>query len=110
MTVLPPSPFINSAAQTPADAGASIALSPLSDAPANQPAADHSDAAQPAGSELKAEPAPFYVSPPEFSDISDVHEIFYHARKLIENRFVLNEALFMEALEEPPLFLRRYAR
>jgi hypothetical protein len=42
------------------------------------------------------------------SDISDVHEIFYHARKLVDDdhRFVLDEQAFMEAIEEMPLFLR----
>ncbi len=47
------------------------------------------------------------------SDATDhIHEIFYHARLLIaednaaHRRFVLDQATFMEAIEEPPLFLR----
>lgn len=37
-----------------------------------------------------------------------IHEIFHFARKLCEpTRFVLDEAAFMEAIEERPLFLRR---
>ena len=57
----------------------------------------------------------YYVSPPEFSDISDVGEIFYHARQLInedareDHRFRLDVVAFMEALDEPPLFLQRRA-
>lgn len=46
------------------------------------------------------------------TDISDVHEIFYHARKLIaeeEYRFVLDQRAFMEAIEPMPIFLRARA-
>lgn len=53
------------------------------------------------------------LAPSDFLDATnDIHEIFYHARRLIaednavHRRFVLDEALFMEALDEPPLFLR----
>ena len=48
-------------------------------------------------------------------DIGDVHEIFYYARRLIneqardEHRFRLDVTAFMEAIEEMPLFLRRTA-
>ncbi len=48
----------------------------------------------------------YYVSPPEFSDISDVGEIFHWARKLMEpTRFVLDEARFLADLEPAPAFL-----
>lgn len=44
------------------------------------------------------------------TDISDVHEIFYHVRKLITEddkyRFVLDQQAFMEAIEPMPLFLQ----
>lgn len=50
----------------------------------------------------------FYVSPPEYSDISDIHELFYWGRKLLENdnRFILDERKFLEDIEELPVFLR----
>jgi hypothetical protein len=37
-----------------------------------------------------------------------IGEIFHHARKLVadDHRFVLDEQLFMEAIEPPPLFLQ----
>jgi hypothetical protein len=37
-----------------------------------------------------------------------INEIFFYARKLIaeDNRFVLNEREFLDAIEETPLFLR----
>jgi len=40
-------------------------------------------------------------------DISNIGEIFIGAMRLDDHRFVLDEAAFMEALEEMPLFLRR---
>lgn len=45
------------------------------------------------------------------SDISHIHEIFFYARKLMKSspRFVLDEAAFMAAIDEPPLFLQRQA-
>jgi hypothetical protein len=43
------------------------------------------------------------------ADICDIGEIFVGAEKLNdpEARFILNEQLFMDAIDEPPLFLRR---
>jgi hypothetical protein len=64
-----------------------------------------------AGPGLTDPPVPavgYFVSSPEFSDISHVNEIFHYARKLCgDNRFVLDQAAFMAAIEEPlPIFLR----
>jgi hypothetical protein len=45
---------------------------------------------------------------PEPVDATDhIHEIFHHARKLMDHRFVLDEQAFMDAIEPPPLFLQR---
>jgi hypothetical protein len=46
----------------------------------------------------------------DLSEIDCIGEIFVGARKLIdpdEHRFVLDEQAFMDAIDEPPLFLRR---
>lgn len=43
-------------------------------------------------------------------EFPDIGEIFVGARKLLdpyEHRFVLDEQAFMDAIDEPPLFLRR---
>lgn len=44
-----------------------------------------------------------------FDDISCIGEIFVGAAKLFEgpSRFVLDEQAFMDAIDEPPLFLRQ---
>lgn len=43
------------------------------------------------------------------ADICDIGEIFVGAEKLNDPdaRFVLDEQAFMDAIDEPPLFLRR---
>jgi hypothetical protein len=44
------------------------------------------------------------------ADLSEIGEIFVGARKLMdpdEHRFILDEQVFMDAIDEPPLFLRR---
>ena len=41
------------------------------------------------------------------ANISDVSEIFHHARQLVgPTRFVLDEQAFMDAIDPPPLFLQ----
>ena len=118
MTILPPSPFISDSASTPrvADAGASFATAPTVEAPAtlSEPIVHEPCPIELAGASVASE-APgfldpdrlFYVSPPEFSDISNVCEIFHWARKLMEpTPFVLDEQKFMEAIEPLPLFLQ----
>lgn len=69
-------------------------------------------AAQPSPPTPAAAADPVRYEPPAAApevDISDVHELFYHVRKLMaedETQFVLDEESFMAAIEEPmPLFL-----
>jgi len=44
------------------------------------------------------------------SPIDHIHEIFFHARKLMKDdrRFVLDEGAFTAALDEPPIFLQNW--
>ena len=50
------------------------------------------------------------VAPSPQEATNHIHEIFHYVRKLFsegsENRFVLNEREFMDAIDEEPLFLR----
>jgi hypothetical protein len=76
-TFLAQNEFINSASHVPVDAGSAVAHAPPP-------------------SEATAE------------QINYINEIFFYARKLIaeDRRFVLDEAAFMAAIDEVPLFLR----
>ena len=85
MSNMPQSPFIPSSAD----------VEPAEALPVEVSGRDH----YPAGSAAPIE-----------DDFSCIGEIFIGAGKLIdpdEHRFVLNEQAFMDAIDEPPLFLRR---
>jgi hypothetical protein len=59
---------------------------------------------------LTAETAPLATDwNPAASGVDDIAEIFRGADKLNDPqaRFVLDEQAFMDAIDEPPLFLRR---
>lgn len=113
MAALPPSPFLafsdlpSRSAETPV-----VASSPMP-----PPACDVATGTYSAlASETMAEPAaaPGLTDPP-VAAVGDIHEIFYHARRLLtehhakHHRFRLDEAAFAEAIEPPPLFLQRTA-
>jgi hypothetical protein len=101
MTAMPQSPFL-SADQYPL--------------PAETAAADASPQAaaevipEPSSNEGRLQGAPaFDAEPFDVGATDHIHEIFHHARKLMDHRFVLDEQAFMEAIEPPPLFLQRTA-
>ncbi len=136
MTVLPPSPFLSDSvvSHSATDTAASAETAPLPEA-ANPNLACSSVVEQGAVNALVAGSSPAMPANPPLQtevnqeahpqslaagvtdsfgcDISDVGEIFYHAKLLvaednaIHRRFVLDVRAFEEAIEPPPIFLQR---
>lgn len=119
MAKLPPSPFLNSTDPS-RSADQAVAASPHTPvcAAAAEPF-DESSTAMGGHQEAPAEvlnPAVTAGATDLFgAEIGDVGEIFYHARRLINedageyHRFRLDVPAFMEAIEPMPLFLQRTA-
>lgn len=64
--------------------------------------------AEPPLASAETAPASLVWNPDDAGAIDHIAEIFVGAAKL-ENRFVLDEQAFMEAIEPPPIFLQRAA-
>jgi hypothetical protein len=99
MTDLPLSPFISADPLTAGTAVASV-TSPTTATAGLFP--------EPLSNEGRSQGAPAIDPNPFDAGATDcIGEIFHHARKLMDHRFVLDEAALMEAIEPPPLFLQR---
>jgi hypothetical protein len=124
MTALPPSPFFDSGAtdcppdeavaapRQSADAAADLSCGGVKESPVST--SDYNGVQSPAlvtAHGLSRQSCPLSRSetgPQETIDC--IGEIFVGARKLMdpdEHRFILDEQAFMDAIDEPPLFLRR---
>jgi hypothetical protein len=101
-----PNPFLNSAASFPAAVGSAAATpcpQPRAAAAPIEVSADEILELQPAGTEVAASVRTAASDPTDC-----ISEIFFYARKLMKQppAFVLDEAAFMAAIDEEPLFLR----
>jgi hypothetical protein len=103
-TLLPPNQFEFVASDAAADQAVASIPCPL----AQDAAADHSDSGATDCAPDEAA-APFRHVDGAAVEYPDIGEIFVGAEKLNdpEARFVLDEQAFMDAIDEPPLFLRQ---
>ena len=103
MTVLPPSPFLTSAEIRSAEPA--VASSPSPGVATVGPIAESSSSTGGhQGRPAVPQPLPNYATA---GPTDDICEIFNGARKLDDQRFVLDERAFLEAIEPMPLFLQR---
>jgi hypothetical protein len=104
MSILPPSPFLNTSACPVPEASAGATPCPQPRAPAvifNEPSSNEG--------RPKSAPALDAPNTHEHAGATDqIHEIFHFVRKLMKQppAFVLDEERFMAAIEPAPMFLR----